>query len=368
MRRLTHNYAQSNTPSGIFSFNSNFTANDPFSPMGGWGFASFLLGTGTGGGINTPSLVAGQMIYRAAYLNDQWQVNDRLTLNIGLRWERSGNFSERYDRMTALSLDSVNPLASETGLDLRGQLALVNAELRAPRTALDDRHSFAPRLGIAYRLDDKTVIRTGYGVFWLPNDVAFAVAPNLDIVNTILTPWVTSLDGGVTPFRRLADPVPDGVLQPPGRDTTFLNTLIGGLGIRSPVSDQPLGYMQQWNFNIQRQLGDGTLVDLAYAGSKGTSIPVNAQTINQLPDQHLSLGTALNEQVPNPFHGSSIATGRSLSRPSHAGSCCAPFRNSPAFPWQGRPTAARPTIPSRLRLSGVSGAGRACWPPILPAS
>ena len=108
---------------------------------------------------------------------------------------------------------------------------------------------------------------------------------------------------------------PEGILLPPGRDTTFLNTLVGGLGIRSPVSNQPLGYMQQWNFNIQRQLADGTLVDVAYAGSKGTSLPVNAQTVNQLPDQHLALGTQLNEQVPNPFHGTSIATGP-LSQPT----------------------------------------------------
>ncbi len=315
VRRLTHNYAQSNTPSGIFRFNSRFTADDPYTPVGGWGFASFLMGTGTGGGITTPGLVAGQMIYRAMYINDQWQVNDRLTLNVGVRWERSGNFSERFDNMTVLSLDSVNPLSSETALDLRGQLGLVNSELRPSRTRMDDRNLFAPRLGIAYRVDDRTVIRTGYGIFWLPNDVAFAVSPNQDIVNTISTPWITTLDGGETPFRRLNDPFPDGVLLPPGRDAEFLSTLVGGLGIRAPVPNQPLGYMQQWNFNIQRQLADGTLVDVAYAGSKGTSIPVNAQTINQLPDQYLSMGTALNEQVANPFHGTSIQAG-SLSQPT----------------------------------------------------
>lgn len=310
VRRLTHNYAQSNTPSGIFDFNSKFTANDPFNPVGGWGFASFLLGTGSSNrGITTPGLVAGQMIYRAAYVNDQWQVNDKLTLNMGLRWELSGNFSERFDNMTVLALDSTNPLSAETGLDLRGQLGLVNSDLRPERTRLDDRNSFAPRLGIAYRLDDSTVIRTGYGIFWLPNDVAFAVAPNQDIVTTIGTPWISSLDGGVTPYRLFNDPFPDGVLLPPGRDPAFLNTLVGGLGIRAPVPNQPLGYMQQWNFNIQRQLADGTLVDVAYAGSKGNSLPVNAQTINQLPDQHLSLGAQLTEQVPNPFFGTSVATG-----------------------------------------------------------
>ena len=216
--------------------------------------------------------------------------------------------------MTVLALDSTNPLSSETGMDLRGQLALVNSDLRPARTRLDDRNLFAPRLGIAYRVDDNTVIRTGYGIFWLPNDVAFSVAPNQDVVTTIGTPWLTSLDGGVTPFRYLNNPFPDGVLQPPGRDPAFLNTLIGGLGVRAPIPNQPLGYMQQWNFNIQRQLAGGTLVDVAYAGSKGTSLPVNAQTINQVPDSALALGTQLNQLVDNPFHGTSVATGR-LSQP-----------------------------------------------------
>ena len=324
-RRLPHNYAQSNTPSGIFSFNANFTADDPFNPVGGWGYASFLLGTGTGGGINTPGLVASQMLYGAAYVNDQWQVNDKLTVNIGLRYERSGNYSERYDNIVFLALDAPNPLAQETGLDLRGSLGLVNSPLRDSRTAIDDRNQWAPRLGIAYRLNESTVIRTGYGIFWLPNDVAFSTAPNIMIINTILTPWVTSLDGGVTPFRLLNNPAPEGILSPPGRDPEFLNTLIGGLGILAPVPDQPLGYMQQWNLNIQHQFKNGLLVDVAYAGSKGTSLPVSAQTINQLPDQHLSLGTALNDQVPNPFFGSSIAPG-GLSQPTIArGQLLRPF-------------------------------------------
>ena len=114
-------------------------------------------------------------------------------------------------------------------------------------------------------------------------------------------------------------------MSPPGRDPEFLNTLIGGLGILAPVPDQPLGYMQQWNLNIQHQFKNGLLVDVAYAGSKGSSLPVSAQTINQLPDQHLSLGTALNDQVPNPFFGSSIAPG-GLSQPTIArGQLLRPF-------------------------------------------
>ena len=316
MRRLTHNYGQSNVPSGIFDFNANFTADDPFSPVGGAGFASFLLGTASSQrGINTPGLVAAQMLYSAAYFNDQWQVNDKLTINLGLRFERSGNFSERFDNIVFLALDAPSPLAQESGLDLKGVLGLVNSPLRDSRTAIDDHNDYAPRVGIAYRLTDSTVIRTGYGVFWLPNDVAFASAPNIMVINTIATPFLNSLDGGATPFRLLNDPYPEGILKPPGRDPEFLNRLVGGLGILAPVPDQPGGYMQQWNFNIQHQFQNGLLIDVAYAGSKGSSIPVNAQTINQLPDQHLALKGALNEQVPNPFFGTSIATG-GLSQPT----------------------------------------------------
>ena len=315
-RRLTHNYGQSNVPSGIFDFNANFTADDPFSPVGGAGFASFLLGTASSQrGINTPGLVAAQMLYSAAYFNDQWQVNDKLTINLGLRWERSGNFSERFDNIVFLALDAPSPLAQESGLDLKGVLGLVNSPLRDSRTAINDHNDYAPRVGIAYRLTDSTVIRTGYGVFWLPNDVAFASAPNIMVINTIATPFLNSLDGGATPFRLLNDPYPEGILKPPGRDPEFLNRLVGGLGILAPVPDQPGGYMQQWNFNIQHQFQNGLLIDVAYAGSKGSSIPVNAQTINQLPDQHLSLGGALNEQVENPFFGTSIAPG-GLSQPT----------------------------------------------------
>ena len=315
-RRLTHNYGQSNVPSGIFDFNANFTADDPFSPVGGAGFASFLLGTASGQrGINTPGLVAAQMLYSAAYFNDQWQVNDKLTINLGLRFERSGNFSERFDNIVFLALDAPSPLAQESGLDLKGVLGLVNSPLRDSRTAIDDHNDYAPRVGIAYRLSESTVIRTGYGVFWLPNDVAFASAPNIMVINTIATPFLNSLDGGATPFRLLNDPYPDGILKPPGRDPEFLNRLVGGLGILAPVPDQPAGYMQQWNFNIQHQFQNGLLIDVAYAGSKGTSLPVNEQTINQLPDQHRALKGALNEQVPNPFFGTSIATG-GLSQPT----------------------------------------------------
>jgi hypothetical protein len=324
-RRMTHNYAQSNNPSGFFNFNNVFTAVNPFAPAGtGSGFASFLLGYGVDGNINTPALVAGQQIYQGYYIFDTFQMSSKLTMNYGVRWELPGPWTERFDRLTVLLPDAESPVAKPTGLPIRGKLALVNSEDRESRYS-QDRHwmLFAPRTGFAYRFANKTVIRGGYGIFFLPNDVAFNTAPNNAPVNTLATPWVSTLDGGVTPVERLSNPFPNGVLQPPGHSPSFQNILLG-VGIASPIPDESYGYAQQWNLNLQRELGEGTVVEIAYAGSRGVHIPTTAQQIDQLPDEFLSLGSALQELVPNPFFGL-ITTGPLAASTVARGQLLRPF-------------------------------------------
>ncbi len=95
---------------------------NPFAAAGtGNGFASFLLGYGTGGGVTNNSLVAGQQLYRAYYVGDQWQVSPRLTLNYGLRFEQMGPWSERYDRMIVLLPGVPNELSVFDRLEPEGQ-------------------------------------------------------------------------------------------------------------------------------------------------------------------------------------------------------------------------------------------------------
>ena len=102
-RRSTHNYYQQNNPSGNFNFDNLLTSANPFSAGNtGNGFASFLLGYGTGGGVTQNSLVAGQILYRAYYAGDQWRVTPRLTINYGLRFENMGPWSERFNRLSVL--------------------------------------------------------------------------------------------------------------------------------------------------------------------------------------------------------------------------------------------------------------------------
>ena len=123
------------------------------------------------------SFVAGQQIYRGYYVGDQWQISSRLTLNYGLRFEQMGPWSERFDRMVVLLPNVANPITAAAGMPLKGKFGLVNSPDSPSRNNMDLHNLSAPRLGLAYRLNNKTVIRTGYGIFWLPNDVAFNIAP-----------------------------------------------------------------------------------------------------------------------------------------------------------------------------------------------
>ncbi len=321
IRRLTHNYYQQNNPSGSFNFDRLLTSANPLSPGStGDGFASFLLGYGTGGGVTSNSFVAGQMIYRGYYAGDQFQISSRLTVNYGIRFEQMGPWSERFDRLSVLLPTAANPLTPA----YKGKLALVNSPDRSSRNNTDLKNLWAPRLGIAYRVTNNTVIRTGYGIFYLPNDVAFSTSPNNDNVNSYTTPFVGTLDGSLTPFDKLSNPFPGGITQAPGHSGNT-DQLFLGQGIAAPIAGDPSAYMQQWNFDVQREFPRGILVDAAYAGSKGTHLPAYSQQVDQLPVQYMSLGAAaLQQQVPNPFFGQ-VKLG-ALSQPTVAyGQLLRPF-------------------------------------------
>ncbi len=302
-RRLTHNYYQQNNPSGNFTFDALMTAANPFAAAGtGNGFASFLLGYGNGGGVTNNALVAGQMLYRAYYAGDQWQVTSRLTFNYGLRFEQMGPWSERFDRMIVLLPSEPSELSDKTGLNLTGRIGLVNSPDSPSRNNTKMGNLWSPRVGLAYRLNNKTVIRTGYGIFWLGNDVAFGFAPNGDLVNAYTTPFVGTVDGSLTPQDNLSNPFPNGLTPPPGRSQN-LQQLFWGQGITAPVYDEVHAYAQQWNFDVQRELPGGMALSLAYAGSKGTHLPGPSQQLDQLPPEFMALGSKLQQQVPNPFFG-----------------------------------------------------------------
>ncbi|MBM3727541.1 MAG: carboxypeptidase regulatory-like domain-containing protein [Acidobacteria bacterium] len=303
VRRNTHNYYQQNNPSGSFSFDPLMTSVNPLAAAGtGNGFASFLLGWGSGGGLTHNNFVAGQMIYRGYYAGDQWQVTPKLTINYGVRVEQMGPWSERFDRLVVLLPNADHELSGRGGLNFKGRFGLVNSPDSPSRNNNELRNVISPRFGVAYRLNNKTVLRTGYGVFYLPNDVAFGTAPNIDISNAYTTPYFGTPDGSITPADRISNPFPNGIVSAPGRGAN-IQRLFNGQGVSAPLYRDPRANMQQWNVDFQREVAGGMALDLAYAGSKGTHLPGPTQVLNQLPVDFLSQGAALTQQVPNPFFG-----------------------------------------------------------------
>ncbi len=305
VRRQLTNYIQSNVGSGIYNFDNLSTAINPQAPSlngqsTGLGFASFMLGYGSSGNIVTPDAYAYRNYYAGAFINDTWQASRKLTLNYGLRWELPFPEVERYNRFTQFLPGAASPIAQAAGMPgLVGALGLVNSPTDPSRyAAAFPMHLFAPRLGLAYRLTEKTVVRAGYGIFFPQDD-----GTGGNQLTSVSQSWVPTINNELTPLNTLSNPYPTGLIEPPGRNPNY-QTLYLGQGIGAPIpGDQHFPYVQQWNLTIQRQLAAGMVLEVAYAGAKGTHL-LGGTVLNELPNPYLAMGpAALTKQVPNPFYG-----------------------------------------------------------------
>jgi len=325
-RLLQNNYYQSNQPAGLFQFDAQATAANPLvapgsGVTGGQGVASFLLGYGSSlnnnSNITTPGKMAEEIRYYALYAGDTWQVTRKLTLNLGARFDWQGDWTERYDRQVVFLPNSASPLAGALGMpNLKGEFAVVHSPAYSPRTPFPAWKNVAPRVGFSYQLDSNTVIRSGYGMFFLPVDVRWDDAPHNLFTNSSVTPWIPSVtlngvpvpNGNVT----LSNPFPNGIVQPMYRDQALVN--VQGNGVGAALNNFPPPYVQQWNLDIQRQLPGDMLIDVAYAGSKGTHLPAHSQDMDQMPLQYLPKGlpsnpnnkiivSNLTNSIANPFQG-----------------------------------------------------------------
>ncbi|MBI4468268.1 MAG: TonB-dependent receptor [Acidobacteria bacterium] len=288
----------------LFSFTPGFTQGpDPTrgSSTAGAGFATFLLGVANPDSAYTSiPAVALQHIYWGAFIQDDFKLTSKLTVNLGLRYEYESPRTERFNRLTNFDPELAPPLQAQ-GLNLRGALTFPGMGGR-PRQQWDpDRDYFSPRIGFAFQLTPKTVIRGGAGLF-------YAAILGLGVFGNsgfqARTTVVTSLDDK-TPITFLSNPFPTGINQPTGSrlgPATQLGQTINftDRNVRTP-------YAEQWNLNMQRQLPGDILLEIGYAGSQGLKLQQDL-SLNQLPDSALALGNSLNEQVPNPFFGQ-IAAG-----------------------------------------------------------
>lgn len=318
---------------GDFNFDRRYTSADPnqngingATPSGN-AMASFMLGYPSGNPSNLSRILVSSpadyyLRYWGGYLQDDFRVNSKLTINGGVRFERESGLREAENRFTVGFDRTVNPGGSIGGLvnPLTGQPiqgGLMYAGVNGAKTEQGDAPTikFAPRVGMVYSVNSKTVVRGGYGLYWAPWPYQFVGAANYGQVGYSQDTFISQ--GEFIPTTSLTDPFPAGVVPPRGNTLGYLE----GVGRNVDFIDQDKGapYVHQYSLDINRELPGNMAVGFEYSGSTIRNASLGGANdavvnINQLDPSFLSLGAALQDRVPNPFYG--LSEGVSVTSPT----------------------------------------------------
>jgi hypothetical protein len=345
MRRLGVALATETELGGHFEFNNLFTSRNG---TGGNEIASLLLGLPSSGRApHDPAEFEWFSKYWGGYFQDDWRVSSRLTVNYGLRLEHEDGLREVNNRQTvAFDQNATNPidlLVPKAGTPLAGRTlkgGLVYAGVGGAPEQQGDPMKIkpAPRIGATFAVNAKTVLRSGYGLFWAPWNYSTNVHGQTGFSRT--TQFSQSAEESEVPLGTLDNPFPAGLLAPIG-SSQGLSTNLGG---QVDYIDQNKGNpkVHQYSADIERELPGAMAISLGYIGAtgrdigfcgtnEGTSCYVNINQIDPaLARQLFPLGSGwdparLRESVPNPFFGVSQA-GEFASRPTIArGQLLRPF-------------------------------------------
>jgi len=263
------NFTQPGVPAGIFYFDFTGTSQQPYSG-GGDSMASFLVGNGgpgTWGQYEVPNLVSTQSFQIGGFVQDNWKVSKKLTVNIGMRYDLDTPRTERYNRMEGVDPSVVSPVQVPGMGTLHGGEIFASSSNRSPgfKTAYN---GFGPRIGIAYRPIEKTVIRAGYGIYYSTTRSGAAGTGASGYAGyDQATNWVNTYPGctdpqcaGAIPWGRPSDPFPGGVLLPLGSSLGLLNDVGNSAGGPIASIDSAIPYEQSWSFGLQRELPGNFLV------------------------------------------------------------------------------------------------------------
>ena len=209
------------------------------------------------------------------FVGDDWKVSQRLTLNIGTRYTLNFPSTERHDQGAVFNLNS--------------------QVLDFPHTARElECCDFGPRVGLAYRIGDSWVVRSGYGMMYFEQSgitTPFTI-PQFPFIQTVGQQSPDNLNAAFNlsngPTVQVTAPNPNSGL---------------GQGVFGVDRSNGSGYSQQWNFTLEKTLGTNWNVEISYLGSKNTRLGIPDANINQLPSQYLSMGPALLTKVANPYLG-----------------------------------------------------------------
>lgn len=302
---------QTINPTGNYNFSRAFTQSDQLgNPIANQGFplASMMLGFGAFSYEHVEPLSVFHH-YVGAYFQDDFKLSTKLTLNLGLRWDIETGTAEAHDRLSYFDPEADNPL-TRLGAP-KG--AVVFAGGKNPRTIrAANKANFGPRIGVAYRLDNRTALRAGYGLFFLPLGVEAAIVTtpfnytvNADVLNT-----------DNSPRTLLSNPFPGGITTPPSATPVRDGSYRIGLDANTVLREQAAPHIHQWNLAIGRQIARTTVADITYFGSRGVHLMIPTMSLNQLDALNLAQGRGLTDLVSNPFVGAVTDPTSLLSRPT----------------------------------------------------
>jgi hypothetical protein len=288
--------------------------------------ATFLLGFPTGGSIEINGIRETRQWYHAVFVQDDWKLTNKLTLNLGLRYEFEGAPSEienrlvrGFDPAATLSLTSAAEAAYAVRPDVipaaqwRARGGIGFASDSTPGIWKPDTNNLEPRVGFAYKWNDKTVVRGGFGIYTTPFIFSNGIS---QMGYSQTTPFTATQNNGLTFQSTLNTPYPNGVLQPAG-NALGPNTFLGqSLNRFMPVDGVQNANLARYLVNVQRELPGRWLLEIGYAGSHGYSLTTEEE-LNNIPAQYLSTSRVRDQavvdflavQVANPFAGGLLPTG-----------------------------------------------------------
>ncbi len=327
-RKMFLNFTQLGQPNGQYSFGSQWTQRQAgtttTSTTQGNGFASMLIGVPNSGTISHTFDSAMASSYWGFYVQNDWRLSRKLTLNMGLRWDADTPHTERYNRLSYWDIDAPSPIAGRVAgyPDLKGAMKFVTPDHR--RQVPTDLNNWGPRFGFAYKVNERIVFRGAYAMMYGGSVLQAGGTSGSSGTQGFQssTGMIVSTDN-TNILANLSNPFPNAFNLPLGAregPTSGASTQLG-LGIGdSFFNDWRNPVIQQWNANLQREFGGQWVIEVGYLGSKGNHLAdgESSMAYNQLPPSFFSLGNLLLANtanlVTNPFLGVITNPASSLSR------------------------------------------------------
>ena len=272
------NYIQTNAPLGYFNFGSGGSAQCPtpdITVCGGDGLASFMMGQLIGGGAFYENQFepASESWQWAGFVQDNFKINPRLTINMGLRYDVNTPRTERHNRMNWFDPTVTSPLVVPGLGTLYGGEVFNSSSARSDW--LTDWNDWQPRFGLAWQFNDKTVIRGGYGIYFgqTRGGANGLLSYGSQGFNQYTSAVPTYQNDGATPYIHLDNPFPSGLIPPTGSSLGLLNDVgYGAIGPLRTSAAARTPYEQSWSFQIERRIGSNLVVSAAYIGKKGSRL------------------------------------------------------------------------------------------------